>query len=234
MSKTNKRILSACIALFVLLGTFIFLYHRNSVKSQQIAVYEQNWKAANDSVEYYKLKNGELLAERSSYILSESQMREQLDMTKDEMADLKKKLNSSLASAAKVQTVVKIDSIYIESEPDLLTSDSISAPISFSDKWLSISGRVHYGGGLVTTNLYNISTSVPLTIGMSDDYKFFVSTSNPYVTVTDITSTINSKTIKKREHWGFGVHAGFGVQYGLNNKQFDWGPQVGVGINYNF
>jgi hypothetical protein len=234
MSTYQKRILSAFIALFALLGIFVYLYHRNSIKSQEIALYEQNWKAANDTIEYYKLKNGEILAEKQSYILSEADMRTQLEMSKEEMTELKKKLSSALAQVAKVKTVVRIDSLYIESEPEIYEIDTIAAPFAYKDDWLNIEGAFNYGSGTAVTSIYNIETNVPLTVGISEDYSYFVSTSNPYVTITDITSVVNKKQVKTKKHWGVGVNAGFGIQYGLSSKKVDWGPQVGIGINYNF
>lgn len=215
-------------------GVFLYLYHRNSVKSQQIAQYEQNWKAAQDSVEYYRLKNGELLAERQSFVLSESELRSQLDMSKDEVKDLKKKLGSALAQVAKVQSEVRIDSIYIESTPTIVTVDTLSAPISFSDNWLMLSGQIDYGSGKVRTNLYNISMSAPLTIGTAENGKFFVSTSNPYLHITDITSVISEKVVPKRKHWGIGISIGPSVGYDFHHKDIYWGIGGMVGLQYNF
>lgn len=236
MSNANvkRSVLTTLFALFVLGGTFLYLYHRNSVKSQQIAQYEQNWKAAQDSVEHYRLKNGELLAERQSFVLSESELRSQLDMSKDEIKDLKKKLGSALAQVAKVQSEVRIDSIYIESTPTIVAVDTLSAPISFKDNWLTLNGQVDYGSGKVRTNLYNISMSAPLTIGTAENGKFFVSTSNPYLHITDITSVISEKVVPKRGHWSIGISIGPSVGYDFHHKDIYWGMGGMVGLQYNF
>lgn len=233
-TQIKRSVLSALFALFVLGGTFLYLYHRNSVKSQEIAQYEQNWMAAQDSVEHYRLKNGELLAERQSFVLSESELRSQLDMSKDEIKDLKKKLGSALAQVTKVQSEVRIDSIYIESTPTIVTVDTLSAPISFSDKWLALNGQVDYGSGKVRTNLYNISMSAPLTIGTAENGKFFVSTSNPYLHITDITSVISEKVVPKHRRWSIGVSAGPSVGYDFHHKDIYWGIGGMIGLQYNF
>lgn len=201
---------------------------------QQIAQYEQNWKAAQDSVEHYRLKNGELLAERQSFILSESELRSQLCMSKDEVKDLKKKLGSALALVAKVQSEVRIDSIYIESEPTIVTTDTLSAPISFNDNWLSISGQVNYGSGKVRTNLYNISMSAPVTVGTAENGKFFVSTPNPYLHITDITSVVSEKVVPRRKHWSIGMGIGPSVGYDFHHKDIYWGIGGTIGLQYNF
>lgn len=234
MTTFKKRVLCVLIAAFAIGGTFIYLHHRNSVKSQEIAQYEQNWKAAKDSVEYYKLKNGELLAERNSFILSEQEMREQLNISKDELKDIKKKLGSAVAQLARVKSEVRIDSIYIESEPEYVSTDSISAPFQYSNEWVGIDGRFDYGSGRCLTTINDISMSVPLTIGMTENKQYFVSTSNPYVKVTDIVSTISEKTVPKKKHWGIGVTIGPSFGYDLRTKNIYYGVGGTIGINYRF
>lgn len=231
MTTTKKRILSAILALFVLLGTFVFLYHRNSVKTQEIAQYEQNWTAANDSVEYYKLKNGELLAERASFILSEAEMKKQLEMSDSELKDLKKKLGSALNQLAKVQSEVHIDSIYITSTPDTIAVDTISAPFHYNDRWLEMVGRFEYGSGTCRTLLSKVELPIPLTIGTSANNKFFVSTPNPYIHITEINSVLAPQ---KKNHFGIGVNIGPSLGWDFINKRPYAGMGVNVGINYNF
>ena len=40
--------------------------------------------------------------------------------------------------------------------------------------------------------------------------------------------------IQPPKKWSIGIQAGVGGQYGIVNRQFDVGPYIGVGINYNF
>ena len=51
----------------------------------------------------------------------------------------------------------------------------------------------------------------------------------PVTKVITTTVTIPQKV----KHWGIGVHAGVGVQYGTIGKRMDVGPYIGVGISYN-
>ncbi len=224
----------ALIALFALAGTFVYLYHRNSVKSQEIAQYEQNWKAAMDSVKYYKLENGNLLAERASFILSEQKMCKQLDMSNTELKELKKKLGSTIAQLAKVQSEVRVDSILIPSDPIYISQDSIIAPIQYRDSWMTLSGQYNYANGTGLTSIYNLSMDVPLTIGQTKDMQYFVTSSNPYVHVTDIVSTINEKVVPKKKHWGFGVSIGPSIGYDFHHKDIYYGIGGSIGLIYNF
>lgn len=234
MSKSLKRILAAFIALFVLIGTFVYLYHKNSVKSQEIAKYEQNWKAATDSVEHYKLLNGELLAERQTFILNEDDMKKQLDLSAAEIKDLKKKLGSALALVAKVDGQIQVDTLYMESEPTYIAQDTISAPFSFKDEWLTLNGDFNYGHGRIQTTLYNINMSTPLTIGESENGKFFVSSPNPYLYITDINAVISEKVIPKKKHWAIGLGIGPSVGYDFHHKDIYYGFGAQLGLQYNF
>ena len=58
-------------------------------------------------------------------MLSESELQTQLNISKDEIKDLKKKLGSALAMATQVQSEVRIDSIYIESAPTTVAVDTL-------------------------------------------------------------------------------------------------------------
>lgn len=234
MTTFKKGILTAFIALFVLSGIFVYLYHRNSVKSQQIAQYEQNWKAAMDSVEYYQLRNGDLLAERETFIASEAEARALLDMSKVELADIKKQLGSALATITKLKSEVRIDSIYIESEPTIISPDSISIPFEFHDDWLALSGQSDYFSGRGQTNIFNITTQTPLTVGLAENGKYFVTSPNPYLHITDITSVVSDKVVPKKKHWGFGLSIGPSVGYDFHRKDIYYGIGGTIGINYNF
>lgn len=234
MATIKKRILTALIALIALSGTFVYLYHRNSVKSQKIAQYEQNWKAAMDSVEHYRLKNGDLMAERQTFIASEAESRELLNMSKAELADIKKQLGSALATISKVKTEVRIDSIYIESKPTYVSPDSISIPFSFKDDWLALSGRTDYFSGKGHTNIYNIATETPLTVGLAKNGKYFVTSPNPYLHITDITSIVSEKVVPKKQHWGVGVSIGPSVGYDFRHKDIYYGIGGTIGVIYKF
>ena len=76
--------------------------------------------------------------------------------------------------------------------------------------------------------------NTPLTVGMTKDDKFFVTTPNPYVKFTSINSIQNEKYKPKKKHWGVGVSAGWGVYYDMKSKTLKTGPGATVGVNYNF
>jgi hypothetical protein len=77
---------------------------------------------------------------------------------------------------------------------------------------------------------------VPLEFGLTDGYKVFVKSSNPYVKFDEINSVVvdGSSVKKKQKRWHHGITAGFGVHYGLVQSNWDFGPGVMYGVTYSF
>lgn len=230
MKKTH---IIALIALLCLAGGLIYLWHENAVKSQEIAKYEQNYKAAMDSIHFYELKNGEHAAAQQAWLLNEKEMLAKLGMAKEELNDIKKRIGTP-TTITQVVTETKIDTTYMPGEVIYAASDSMSAAFSFKDDWLQMSGRTDITPSKSNTVLYNLEMNTPLTVGMTKDDKFFVTTPNPYVKFTSITSIQNEKYKPKKKHWGVGVNAGWGVYYDMKSKTLKTGPGATVGVNYNF
>ena len=173
-----KWILYALIGAFILAGTFVYLYQRNSVKSQEIALYEQNWKAIHDSVKYYKLKNGELMAEKAGYILTLEGLEQELGISKAEIKDLQKKLGSKVSSITKVETVTKVDTLLLETE--VIKNDTmIIGNFNHFDEWLAMNGQFRWTPSETTTTLHNLTMNTPLKVGRTENNTFFVTWSLP-------------------------------------------------------
>ena len=49
-----------------------------------------------------------------------------------------------------------------------------------------------------------------------------------------ITQTVTKTITGKPARFGVGVQLGFGACYGLQSKQMDAGPYIGIGLSYNF
>ena len=94
----NKNVVKNVLYIIIagLIGVIIALSIGLNKKNEDISIAEQNLLAANDTIKYYQLNNGDLLAEKYAYVLSEKNLRDQLNLTKQEVNDLKKKLNSQL------------------------------------------------------------------------------------------------------------------------------------------
>lgn len=222
MSTTaTSKIYITCIGvLLVIIGLLCYLLSKYKSSSE---THEQNYIASQDSLRQYELKNGELLSARSMYVLESKSLAEQLQISQSTISDLQKQLGSDVQVLASVTSSVAVDTIILET----LRIGTDTLEFSYKDEYLCLDGQVVGDDA----ELNNITTDVSLTIGTTADLQFFVSTSNPYVHITDIIAGTTPKT-GKSSRWNISAFGGVGMCYGLINKQIDCGPMVGVGVSY--
>ena len=84
---------------------------------------------------------------------------------------------------------------------------------------------------LIENKLYSDSISNIYFSGYKaqiDSIKYFLPSDTVYINTEKIIK-------EKQKKWSISVHTGVGLQYGIinNNKQFDVGPYVGIGVSYN-
>lgn len=190
---------------------------------------ENNINALRDTVEYIQLQNGNIMSEKQSLILSNKELSNYLDISKSEIRDLQRRLDSKIAQITElkgsinVDTIRCIDSVYVH--------DSVRyVDFRFKDDWINVYGTTSSNGTL----LNNISISTPLTVGLTEDNKYFVTSPNPYLHITDINSAVVETKQSKPKHWNVGLQVGFGAQYDVISRQFGVGPYVGLGLSYGF
>lgn len=234
MSKKSWIILIAEALMFIfLLGAV------SRCSSNKINLLEHNIGAYKSQIELVELDNKNLLVAKESLILSESEAREELEMTKSEVNELKRKLGSAVAQINKLQSQIELkDTVYMKGDTVYVDKkDNVTKQFSWNDDWTSINATI-FGKTIQDSQLSidRLKMNIPITFGVTDDYKVFATTPNPYVTFTDMsTATIyGSSVAPKKKRWNFSAHGGFGVHYGLFGKAIDVGPYVGAGVSYNF
>ena len=209
------------IVLFIIAGILYHTHHNATTK-----ILEQNLKAATDTIEVLHLKNGELLYEKSAFILKEKELQTQLSLSKSEISELKKQVGG-ITTITKIETQVEFDTIYIKN--NFINPEQFS--FEYNDNWLKLKGLSTKD----TTQIYDISVPIDLVVGMSKNYNIFVKTNNPYLKVNNIEgAVVDRKLFEKASSWSHGISIGFGVQYGLRGKKFDYGPQISYGFTYKF
>ena len=203
---------------------------------------EQNLKAARGRIEQVELKNGELLTSRDSYITKIGDLEELLDISKQEIKDIQRRLDSKVAYISKIEAETRIEYIeivrdsiiYINNDPQIATSS-----FRYNDKWVNLIGRNVFTFGekfSYNTTIESLSIDVPLNVGLTNDYQIFIKTPNPYVSFSNIDGAVIDNSIlkprKKRFNWG--LQLGFGATYDIMDKNIAVGPYVGVGAEFNF
>lgn len=203
-------------------------------QSSELEQVKQNLRASQDSVRYYQLKNGDLLAAKASWILDKNSLESQLGLARGTITDLEKKLHDVVTSVGHTQVITKVDTLVLESDPVYITTDSAHINFGYSDDWLVLSGDVQYRAPEVTTHLNSLEMYTPLTVGFTKNKQFFVSTPNPYVHITSIESGEIEKYVPKKKRWGLGLNIGPGLYYDFNSKNIGYGLGIQAGLNFNF
>lgn len=201
---------------------------------------EQNIKAMKGKVEVIELQNKELIYTRDLYFATINDLEELLDITKKQANDIQRRLDSKIAHIAQLEQEVKIE--YVEVVKDsivYITKDKLVASFHYEDDWLNFDGENTFNTGGTfnyTTIIKNIKISAPLTVGLSDNYKIFVTTPNPYISFTEIEGVVIDKSIMqpKKKRFGWGIHGGFGVMYDVIDKDVAVGPTASFGVHINF
>lgn len=228
----RKSIISLIVEAVLFIGIISFGY---KVMNGKLETSEQNLIAYKGQMEQLELKNGELIATRDSYILDKKNLEEALNVSKSEVKDLEKKLNSSLAYIANMESQVRIDTVTIVKDSIIYDEGDIAQiHFDYDDDWFGVKGITDLTGPEITTSLYDIKMYVPIQWGMTDNYKIFVQSDNPYVSFTNLDGAVidGSKLIPKQRKFGLSVQGGFGVNYDLISKQLGVGPHLGVGIHW--
>lgn len=225
------------IAVFLIILSCVWNYYSRENETNQ-----QNLKAAQNELYEVKLKNGELLTVRDSYIATINDLENLLDISKNEVKDLQQKLDSKIAYISKIETNTKIE--YIEVVRDSIVyvnnnPNDIIASFNYNDKWLNIRGQnnIKLGENFECNTLLNeININTPLTVGLTNDYQIFVSSPNPYIHFNEIEGAVLDKSKfrprKKLFNWGFQM--GVGPMYDIIDNDIAVGIYCGVGAEINF
>lgn len=231
LKKYWSYIVIAILIVIIILSMNTCVNYKNDYKT-----YKHNLEISNDSVKSMKLKNGELLSYNNSLVIERKELEDQLNITKKELKDIEKKLDASVIYISKIESNTRIDSVIIENVIIERDTNTIVYEFGTSDSiYYIISGKntLKNGKDLITM-IDSIRMDIPLKVGLDYEKKIFVTTQNPYVNITSIEgAVIDKKYFNNKKKWSLSIHAGFGVQYGLVRRNFDFGPVVSLGINYN-
>jgi len=226
----TEKIKNICIIVLVILciifiGTTIY-----NKKNKDIA--ENNVEALMDSVRTYQLSNDELLYAKKTLILEKNQLEEYLDISKSEVKELEKKLDSKITYISKIQGQIRVDTLRMV-DSVYVVNDTINAHFKYNDEWLSLNGLTNCYDNKCNTSLNDLSLKTPIKIGLTEDHQLFATSQCPYLSFTSIDGADVSKQNKPKK-WNLGVSLTVGptVGYGLvipNSGTTNGGIFAGVG-----
>lgn len=217
------------ILISLIIMTLICVIYDSIVKNLRydLEISHHNESVMNDTLKVYKTTCGEQAVKMSYLVKDKNELMCKLNVSEDEKTALKKRvkdLNAELKSAAKTETIIKVDSI-------LIKPSNIPNNYTYSDKYLDMNITATPPDRLM---LNKLSMQASLVVGTTEDHKFIIQTDNPYIHFTDIQSAEVYKKKRRGIELTHGFYAGVGATYGLINKEIDFGPQFGYGIVLKF
>lgn len=182
--------------------------------------YDNNLIALVDSVEYYKGKNNELIAQKTL-------LEGDVDVLKTANEELYEKVRSM--GVKKPDQVVYIETVVEHEKHDTTfireTVDSIYN-FDFSNKWRELTGNIKVDSSDVSLNIDKDVTYFDASVVIKDN-KAYVTSNNPYLKVTNMSGY--SIPEKKDKKWGIGPYAG--IEYDFAKRE--WGVSLGISISYH-
>ena len=232
---SNVKNILICILLIIV---SLMIFNKCSLEKEL----ENNTVILTDSLYDYKNKLDEVYKQKELYITNI----ENLERINKELYDEVKNLKDNPIVITKTETIVKIDSVYIKSEPiiDSLNNNIINNYQS-KDDYLSmdITHRLANNEGLLSVN--NILMQANLSHSIIEDKKtkklsIITKSDNPYLMINDINGGFigldDSKTLKnhyKRDtRWALSVNGGYGITYDMKNNNMVVGPTMSFGVSY--
>ena len=227
------------VIIISLIEALLFIFVIISISqcsNQKIKNLDQNFIASRDKINELTLENGNLLAERSAYIVKNNELEEILNITKQEKKDIERKLNDKIAYISTIESNIRVDTLELVNTVIIKDSSTINIRFNYDDKWVKFSGSSYYKNDKSKTTIFDINVNTPLKVGLTNDLTIFVESENPYLNITNIEgAVIDGSTLHpKKKRWNLSLHGGVGVHYGLFSQKVDVGPYVGAGISYNF
>lgn len=207
---------------------------------RKLDISDQSLLAFRGKLEQVELKNGELLSSRDSYVATINDLEELLGIAKQEVRDMQRQLNSKIAYIVKLEQNTRVE--YIEVVKDsivYINNNNAIAKFHYTDKWITLIGENEFtlGGEFdCKTTLRNIQMNTPLTVGLTNDYKIFVKSENPYVNFSSIEGAVIDKQalLPRKKRFGWGLQLGIGAMYDVVDKNVAVGPYAGLGVELNF
>lgn len=217
-----KRDLIYIIALFVFAALYFNACTNNIAIKKSM---KENSKVFNDSLEYFKNSIGLITAQKLAHQGSERELKNIISAKSDSLGILKTAIKGfkKIASAAKVETETKIDTVRIPFKVEIPCE--FTREFEKKDKYFSIFGNINQSG--INFNSITIPNTQAIVLGQKktgffkDEFRFEVTNSNPHINVIQA-DAYSVQYPKKR--FGVGIFGGVDL---LGNLTF------GLGVNYS-
>ncbi len=217
----KKTILGTFLYVLLIICLSISIKQCSTIKRE----YRDNIEILNDTIEYYKAKNGNLVATKLAY-------KSDLKTLKILNEDLYKQIDN-LKIKNKVKDIVYIntdivhelhDTMYIVNHDTIV--NGFYKDFNFNNKYRLLEGNVRYNNDSLGVSITNDIVHVDYTVAIDKNNKVYITSDNPYVKYNEIQGYTIPKPKKKR--WNVGPSIG----YSYDIKKNTFSPVVGISLQY--
>lgn len=235
--------LIAILALFVAVGISVNRC-KNSIERLNVMdnQTEHNIKAGRDTVRITVNKAGFTEYQKLAYI---GQIKD-LQLLNDSLYKSVMAEKGKVANLTNAVVTYKTESIKLANTIEKLDSDNYGLSFAYSRRdsgsYQNIEGMSRFkldriSGKLTadTTILTKNSLELAVTIGQrktDTGYEFFATSKSPNFVLKNATSFVAFPKPEPQKKFGLGIHVGYGLSFYGNEVKV--GPNVSVGLNYNF
>lgn len=186
----------------------------------------RNIAALTDSINYWKTKNGNTVAEKTLIKGSLADLKLVNDSLYNMVKDMKVNNPSTVIGGTTVITNREVDTMWVNLP--LKVDTPIYKEFNFSDKYRTLSGNIYYITDTLGLRVNKDQVQFDYALAIQDG-KVYMTSDNPYVKFTSITGLEVPSKEQKKKRFGIGpvVYGG----YDFNTKSFGYG--LGVGITYS-
>lgn len=191
---------------------------------------KNNISAIQDTMRVVRTENGNLLAYKEAYQITSKEYADYMDVTKKQIRDLEKKLDSKVDEIIVTKTEVRLDTV--ECVVEVARGDTTTVRFGYSDEWTTIGGNTVVSQNDCRASIDSLKINVPLTVGFTKDNKCFATSDCPYINFTSVDGA--SSLSKKRNNMAVGLQLTVGpaITYDPFRNQFSGGISFVVGFGW--
>lgn len=204
----------------------LFLLNTKSNKEMLKERYENNIEVYNDSINYYKSKLGDVVAEKKVFESNIKELKNLNESLYNEIKDLKSKndILSGMHFNGSIENQLK-DTVFIV-ETDTLYK-GFNHKFNFNDEWRDLEGYVQYIPDSLKLNITKDITRFDYTVALDKDNNLYIKSKNPYIKYNEFTGFTLPKEKDK-----FNLSLYGELEYDFNSQKLL--PYVGANIDYKY
>lgn len=185
----------------------------------------RNIVALTDSINYWKTKNGNTVAEKTILEGSLEDLKLVNDSLYSMVKDMKVNNPTTVVGGTTIITNKEVDTIWVNLPQ---TSTPIYKEFDFSDRYRTLSGNIYYITDTLGLKVTKDQVKFDYALAIQDG-KVYMTSDNPYVKFANITGLEVPSQVQKKKRFGIGpvVYGG----YNFNTKTFGYG--IGIGVTYS-